>query len=114
MYAEAEKAEGFDRDKGNVDKNREKHGVSRAEREETFLNSPLFIKEDSKRSTAEKRFFALGQTFNGRRLAVVYTMRGKMIRTILARDSFRRLMFSVGRSMFNFLKSARRATSSSI
>ena len=84
-------AEGFEWDEGNADKNLAKHGVSNAEIEELFFNMPLFIKDDPEHSsTSENRRFALGQTFDGRRLAIVFTMRRNRIRPISARDMSRK------------------------
>jgi uncharacterized protein len=41
-------------------------------------------------SDTEPRFLALGQTDSGRRLFVVFTIRGRHIRVISARDMSRR------------------------
>lgn len=78
-------AEGFDCDKGNIEKNWKKHKVSYTECEETFFNSPV-VAGDEKHSDAENRFYLLGKTDNGRLLFIVFTMRGKKIRVISARD----------------------------
>lgn len=82
--------EGFEWDAGNIDKNREKHGVSNSECEEVFFNWPLLVVEDAKHSHTEQRYYALGQTNGGRRLFIVFTIRMKKIRVISVRDMSRR------------------------
>jgi len=78
--------DGFQWDAANRDKNWKKHKVSIAEIEEVFLNSPLFFFADDKHSEIEQRILALGQTYEGRRLSVAFTIRNKNIRVISARD----------------------------
>jgi uncharacterized DUF497 family protein len=80
-------AEGFDWDEGNARKN-EKHGVTRAEAEQAFLNDPLFITPDEEHSQSEQRYRALGKTASGRLLMIIFTSRqkGTLIRVISARD----------------------------
>jgi uncharacterized DUF497 family protein len=77
---------GFDWDEGNSRKN-EKHGVSKSEDEQVFLNAPLLLAEDVKHSGREPRFHALGRTDLERRLHVTFTERGNgtLIRPISAR-----------------------------
>ena len=79
--------EGFDWDDGNARKSLDKHGVTQAEAEQVFAGEPL-LAEDFKHSQAEVRFQALGETVEGRRLHVSFTLRssGKKIRVISARD----------------------------
>jgi len=78
---------GFDWDEGNARKN-EKHSVSMAEAEQIFFNAPLLILEDTKHSTKEPRFHALGKSDDKRQLHITFTLRhaGKNIRVISARD----------------------------
>lgn len=78
---------GFDWDDGNARKN-EKHGVSTAEAEQVFFNSPLLLLDDVAHSQAEARFHALGRTDQGRLLHLTFTLRrsGQSIRVISARD----------------------------
>jgi uncharacterized DUF497 family protein len=52
---------GFDWDDGNARKN-EKHGVSKSEVEQVFLNKPLLLADDLKHSLRERRIHALGQS----------------------------------------------------
>ena len=79
------KPTGFDWDKGNQTKNL-KHNVLNKEAEEVFFNKPLKIFADFKHSQQERRFLALGKTNVGRKLTVVFTLRGSLIRVISARD----------------------------
>ena len=81
---------GFDWDEGNVRKN-EKHGVTRDEIEQAFLNRPLIVASDAKHSQQEPRFHALGRTDANRCLHVTYTERrdGSLIRPISARAASR-------------------------
>jgi uncharacterized DUF497 family protein len=76
---------GFDWDDGNRDKNL-KHDVHGWECEQLFFNNPLIILDDMKHSDSERRYAAFGQTDSGRRLVIVYTMRGQRLRVISARD----------------------------
>ena len=80
------KINGFQWDRGNKDKNWDKHHVTNSECEEAFFNSPFIVAEDSKHSASEKRFFALGQTNDQRMLFIVFTIRINKIRVISARD----------------------------
>ena len=77
---------GFDWDAGNAEKNWNRHRVSQSECEQAFFNRPLVVKEDVLHSEDEPRFYALGQTDGGRRLFLVYTVRGELIRVISARE----------------------------
>jgi uncharacterized DUF497 family protein len=82
---------GFEWDSGNQRKN-DKHGVSTAEAEQVFFNSPLLLLDDLAHSQAEPRFHALGQTDDGRGLHITFTLRraGELIRVISARDMHRK------------------------
>lgn len=81
------KLEGFEWDKGNTNKNKDKHGVEKNESEEIFFNQPLIIFDDEEHSTEkEKRYGALGITNDKRRLAIYFTIRNNKIRIISARD----------------------------
>ena len=84
------KVVGFIWDEGNSEKNWIKHRVSQPECEEFFLNEPLLVAADTKHSATEARYFALGQTDEGRQLFVVFTVRELFIRVISARDMNRR------------------------
>jgi len=82
---------GFDWDEGNARKN-EKHGVTKPEVEQVFLNAPLLLAEDLKHSQLEPRFHALGRTDLDRWLHVTFTERGggTLIRPISARPMSRK------------------------
>jgi uncharacterized protein len=77
---------GFDWDKGNKQKNWEKHQVDYRECEEVFFNQPVLISEDTKLSSREKRYYALGRSDTCRALFLVFTIRNNKIRVISARD----------------------------
>lgn len=76
----------FQWDQGNDQKNYLKHGVTQAECEEVFFNSPLLVADDEEHSENEARYYVLGQTDASRLLFVVFTIRGHAIRVISARD----------------------------
>jgi uncharacterized DUF497 family protein len=82
---------GFDWDDGNARQN-EKHGVSKSEIEQVFLNQPLLLADDLANSQREPRIHALGRTDLDRRLHVTFTdrERGTLIRPISARPMSRR------------------------
>ena len=82
---------GFEWDEGNARKN-EQHGVSMAEAEQVFFNSPLLVLPDAKHSEIEPRFHALGKAHEGRQLHSSFTLRdaGQLIRLISARDMHRK------------------------
>ena len=84
------RTEGFQWDAGNRDKNWNTHRVRTTECEQAFFNRPLVVAEDVQHSQHEERFFALGQTDGGRRLFMVFTIRGTLIRVISARDMNRK------------------------
>ena len=77
---------GFDWDDANSHKNWERHQVTPEEAEDVFFNEPLVVRSDVRHSKLEKRYYALGQTSNGRRLFVVFVVRRKLMRVISARD----------------------------
>ena len=82
-------AEGFDWDRGNIQKNREKHRVAFIECEEVFLHGPCIFPNPG-HSHVESRYLALGRAAQGRLLAVIFTMRRNKIRVISARDMSRK------------------------
>ena len=87
---------GFEWDNGNSEKNWVTHGVACGEAEEVFFNDPLVAGTDSSHSQNEPRYFVLGHTNKGRRLFVAFTLRGKRIRVISARDMKRRELREYG------------------
>ena len=82
--------EGFEWDEGNSDKNWHRHQVRQAEAEQVLLNRPLAVVVDHKHSQGEPRFIALGRTDSGRRLTIIFTIRGQRVRVISARPMSRR------------------------
>jgi len=85
---------GFNWDDGNARKN-DKHGVSMAEAEQVFFNTPLLLLEDVTHSQTELRMHALGQTDQGRALHITFTLRqsNQLIRVISARDMHKKERF---------------------
>ena len=82
--------EGFAWDKGNIEKNWERHKVSFIECEEVFFNRPLVVAGDEIHCKSEGRYYALGRTNDDRLLFVVFTIRDNKIRVISARDMNRK------------------------
>ncbi|MGI6775945.1 MAG: BrnT family toxin [Patescibacteria group bacterium] len=81
---------GFDWDEVNKYKNGEKHRVSFRESEEVFFDKNLKLFYDFHHSQKEKRFVGLGKTNEGRKLFLVFTLRGEKVRIISARDMSKR------------------------
>ena len=88
--ASAPDFEGFDWSGGNAEKNWKRHGVAPVEAEQVFFNAPLVCGDDLGHSGNEKRFYALGQTDAGRELFIAFTMRGRSVRVVSARDMSRK------------------------
>lgn len=84
------RVEGFEWDENNTDKNWQNHQVLPSECEEVFFNLPLILADDKTHSQKEVRFYVLGQTLDGRRLFIAFTVRKKKIRVISARDMSRK------------------------
>jgi uncharacterized DUF497 family protein len=85
-----EKIDGFEWDKGNLEKNWKSHSVLPLESEQIFFNEPLIVAHDEKHSSEkETRFAALGMTDAGRLLFIIFTIRKNLIRVISARDMSR-------------------------
>lgn len=82
--------EGFEWDDGNTTKNVLGHGVSQAEAEEVFFQTPLLFLEDPAHSDTETRLLALGMTADGRLLTAAFTVRNNRIRIISVRDMSRK------------------------
>lgn len=90
MWTRLARCTGFQWDEGNLLKNWERHGVSAAECEQVFFNQPLVVASDEAHSEREGRFYALGHTDAQRRLFVVFTIRGRLLRIMSARAMNRR------------------------
>jgi hypothetical protein len=82
---------GFEWDEGNARKN-DRHGVTQVEAEDVFFDPRLLLAPDPRHSEQEPRFHALGETSDGRRLHLTFTLRaeGTRIRVISARDMHRK------------------------
>jgi len=79
--------EGFDWDKGNLEKNFKKHNVTTQEAEELFANEPFVVRRDDYHSNqVEERLQALGKTKAGRKLFIAFTLRDNKIRVIYVRE----------------------------
>ncbi|MDB4912649.1 MAG: hypothetical protein JWM95_293 [Gemmatimonadetes bacterium] len=83
-------ATGFDWDDGNAPKVVGRHGVEPGECEQAFFQVPFIISYDAAHSGREHRWQALGQTAAGRRLLLVFTLRGPLIHVLAARDMNRK------------------------
>jgi uncharacterized DUF497 family protein len=81
---------GFDWDAGNSEKNWRRHAVTQAETEQAFINRPVLVMSSPQSPASEVRHFALGQSDQGRRLAIIFTLRGSLLRVISARPMSRR------------------------
>ncbi|MCJ7666651.1 MAG: BrnT family toxin [Actinobacteria bacterium] len=86
IYKKLGKCTGFQWDKGNIEKNWLKHGVSSSECEQVFFNLPLVSYEDIKHSEEENRYYTLGKTDTNRFLFIVFAVREDQVRIISARD----------------------------
>ena len=75
----------FQWDSGNIDKNK-KHGVEDKDAEEVFFDKKRFIFKDKLHSQKEERFRIIGKTKHGKLLFVAFTIRGRKIRIISARN----------------------------
>ncbi|MBI2159791.1 MAG: BrnT family toxin [Candidatus Rokubacteria bacterium] len=80
---------GFEWDEANWRKSELKHGVAAAEAEEALLKDPL-CQVDPRHSDDEQRYVALGETNEGRRLFVSFTVRRGRARVISARPMSRK------------------------
>ncbi len=85
-YENLKNCVGFQWDEGNSEKNWISHQVTKSDCEQIFFNQPLILGNDLKHSTFEQRYYALGQTDNGKKLFIVCTIRDNQIRIISARD----------------------------
>lgn len=83
---------GFDWDAGNSRKSVDKHAVTQAEAEQVFIGKRILFADDTGHSVSEARCQALGETLDGRRLHVSFTLRqgGTLVRIISARDMNRK------------------------
>ncbi len=78
-------AENFEWDKGNIDKNL-KHGLSSEEIESIFWQEKyIFAGKIVEPTHDEWRGLILGQTENGKHVALIFTKRGEKLRPISCR-----------------------------
>ncbi len=82
--------DGFQWDDGNSSKNWARHQVSQTEAEQVLLNRPVIVIGNPAHSAEEARYFAFGATDAGRLPAIVFTLRGPLLRVISARPMSRR------------------------
>lgn len=80
----------FEWDEGNIDKNWLLHRVANQEAEEIFFSEPIFIFEDEKHSSMEKRYMIWGETNRARKLTSIFTIRGGRVRIISVRNMHRK------------------------
>jgi uncharacterized protein len=81
----------FDWDQWNIQKNEEKHGVSRLEAESDFYDPHVRLFEDLRHSNArEGRYVLYGRSLEARVLMVGFTHRGARVRVITARPASKR------------------------
>ena len=85
MYMRRSDEVEFEWDKGNIDKNYRKHGITPNEAEEVFLDEWVAIKPDFTHSLGEKRYIAIGMSGVKQILFIVFTLRNKVVRIISAR-----------------------------
>ncbi len=83
---ELSRCRGFQWDQGNAEKNWIAHRVTQAECEQVLLGAQLLVVQDVQHSERERRYYALGRTEAERRMFIVFTIRGELVRVISARD----------------------------
>ena len=89
-YEQLARCTGFEWDPGNSAKVSSRHDVSPGECEQVFFTQPLIVAFDEKHAEQEPRWQVLGQTAAKRRVHLVFTIRGSLIRVIAARDMNRK------------------------
>lgn len=81
----------FEWDQWNVQKNEDKHGVSRLEAESTFYDPQYRLFQDLRHSSArETRYILYGRSLEARVLMIAFTRGGKKVRVISARAASRK------------------------
>jgi uncharacterized DUF497 family protein len=81
----------FDWDQWNVQKNEDKHGVSRLEAESAFFDPHHRLFADLVHSTRrETRYILYGRSLEARVLMVGFTLRALRVRVITARPASRK------------------------
>jgi|SRR3989344_7986995 len=77
----------FEWDAGNSQKSLLKHRVSQRESEESFFDRYRKMWKDTPHSAGELRYILLGQVKKRKILFVAFTIRGRRVRIISARDA---------------------------
>ena len=81
----------FEWDQWNVQKNEDKHGVSRLEAESAFYDPHLHLFEDLRHSSPrETRYILYARSLEARVIMVGFTRRGRKVRVITARPASRK------------------------
>ena len=81
----------FEWDQWNVQKNEDKHGVSRLEAESAFYDPHLCLFEDIRHSSPrETRYILYARSLEARVIMVGFTRRGRRVRVITARPVSRK------------------------
>ena len=80
---------GFQWDAGNREKNWDGHQVATGEIEQSFFNRPVIVAPDPQHSRVEARHYLLGRSNEGRELTITFTVRGTLVRPIMARPMSR-------------------------
>lgn len=80
----------FEWNKGNLNKNRRKHGIATEEAESVFLDNDVVVFPDEVHSLIEKRFVAIGKSNIERYLFVSFTLRKNKVRIISVRQMHRK------------------------
>lgn len=80
----------FEWDRGNVEKNVQKHGVACEEAEAVFFEASGAYLDERHSTESEPRYILLGETPTGRHLLVAFTLRGTRVRIISARPMSRK------------------------
>ena len=76
----------FQWNRGNIDKSFKKNKIRDKEAEEPFFDRKRKAFKDELHPKDKERYRMVGKTKKGRLLFIVFTMRGKKIRIISARD----------------------------
>lgn len=80
----------FDWDQWNVQKNEQKHGVSRLEAESAFFDPNYRLFRDKVHSRTEERYILFGRSLENRVLMIGFTLRTNKVRIITARAASRK------------------------
>lgn len=81
----------FESGQWNVQKNEDKHGVSRLEAESAFYDPHLRLFEDIRHSSPrETRYILYARSLEARVIMIGFTQRGQKIRVITARPASRK------------------------